>query len=95
MKKKLYISIPITGYDLEKTKKEAEMRADTFKNDYTVISPFDVCAEENLPYSACMGKCIRALLDCDAVFFASGWTNSKGCNLEYAAAKIYGKEIMA
>lgn len=28
-----------------------------------------------------------------AVYFAPGWVESKGCNLEYAAAKIYGKEI--
>lgn len=31
--------------------------------------------------------------DCDAVYFAPGWVDSKGCNLEYAAAKIYGKTI--
>ena len=32
-------------------------------------------------------------LECDAVYFAPGWVDSKGCNLEYAAAKIYGKTI--
>lgn len=30
---------------------------------------------------------------CGAVYFAPGWVDSKGCNLEYAAAKIYGKTI--
>jgi hypothetical protein len=94
MKKKLYISLPITGYDLKKTKAEAEMWKDTFRKDYRVITPFDVCPEENLTYNYCIGECIKSLLDCDTVFFAFGWTNSKGCNLEYAAAKIYGKEIL-
>jgi hypothetical protein len=93
-KKKLYISLPITGYDLEKVKIEAETWKDVFKKSYSVITPFDVCTEENLTYSHCIEKDIRALLDCDAVFFAYGWMNSKGCNLEYAAAKIYGKEVL-
>lgn len=36
---------------------------------------------------------IEGLLECDVVYFAPGWVDSKGCNLEYAAAKIYGKTI--
>ena len=40
-----------------------------------------------------MGICIRSVLSCDAIYMDSGWQSSKGCNLEYYAAKIYGKTI--
>lgn len=40
-----------------------------------------------------MGNCIRAVLDADAIYLDHGWNNSKGCCLEYQAAKIYGKDI--
>lgn len=47
-----------------------------------------------MPYSCYMGKDIMALLECDAVYFIRGWEKSRGCLLEYSAAKIYGKEMM-
>lgn len=40
-----------------------------------------------------MGTCIAAVLDADAIYLDHGWNNSKGCRLEYQAAKIYGKDI--
>ena len=40
-----------------------------------------------------MGDCIKLVLTCDAIMLDHGWLQSKGCNLEYRAAKIYGKEI--
>lgn len=40
-----------------------------------------------------MGICIRSVLSCDAIYMDSGWQSSKGCTLEYHAAKIYGKTI--
>lgn len=30
---------------------------------------------------------------CDAIYLDHAWQSSKGCNLEYRAAKIYDKEI--
>lgn len=58
---------------------------------YEVITPFDLSFETGKPYSHYMGKDIECLLECDAVYFAPGWVDSNGCNLEYAAAKIYKK----
>lgn len=57
------------------------------------MTPFDLSTDSEKPYSYHMGKDIEGLLECDAVYFAPGWVDSKGCNLEYAAAKIYGKII--
>ena len=40
-----------------------------------------------------MSRCIYHVLTSDAIYLDHGWTASKGCNLEYQAAKIYGKQI--
>lgn len=92
---KVYISLPITGHPLE----ECRQRADKFKQKLTQlghesITPFDVCQEENKPYSHYMGKDIESLLECDAIFLACNWYESKGCHLEKQAANIYGKIVL-
>lgn len=70
-------------YEEFKTVKEAEDWLT--ENDYAGIS--------DKPYSYHMGRDIEALLECDAVYLAPGWHNSKGCTAEYEVARIYGKEI--
>ena len=93
-KKKLYVSLPISGYKLDAVKQEAAAYKETWQYEgYEVITPFDLSTESDKPYSYHMGRDIEGLLECHAVYFAPGWTESKGCNLEYAAAKIYGKII--
>ena len=103
-RKRIYISIPISGHDLEKVKEKARnirecLLCDVFgfrngQNRPDVITPFDVCPEPNKPYSYYMGKDIEALLECDAIFLCKGWQNSKGCMAEFELARIYGKKIM-
>lgn len=91
---KIYISIPITGHDIEKVKARADMIKQLISSEWNdVITPFDVCPEKDKPYSYYMGRDIEALLECDAIYMASGWKKSKGCTLEYNAASLYGKQI--
>lgn len=93
-KLKLYVSIPISGYQLDAVQREAATYKELWQGKgYEVVTPFDLSPESNKPYSYHMGRDIEGLLECDAVYFAPGWTESKGCNLEYAAAKIYEKTI--
>lgn len=93
-KKKLYVSLPITGCQLDAVRREASVYKKLWQDEgYEVVTPFDLSPESTKPYSYHMGKDIEGLLECEAVYFAPGWTDSKGCNLEYAAAKIYGKQI--
>ena len=103
-RKRIYISIPISGHDLEEVKEKARnirewVLWDVFelkkgRNRPDIITPFDVCHEPDKPYSYYMGKDIEALLECDAIFLCEGWQNSKGCMAEFEVARIYGKEIM-
>ena len=103
-RKRIYISIPISGHDIEEVKEKARdirkcLLLDEFDwekewNSTDVITPFDVCPETYKPYSYYMGKDIEALLKCDAIYLCEGWQNSKGCMAEFEVARIYGKEIM-
>ena len=103
-RKRIYISIPISGHDIEEVKAKAidkieRLLWDVFelkkgRNRPDIITPFDVCHEPDKPYSYYMGKDIEALLECDAIYLCEGWQNSKGCMAEFEVARIYGKEIM-
>ena len=103
-RKRIYISIPISGHDLEEVKEKARnIREWVLWDEFglekgwhrpDVITPFDVCREPDKPYSYYMGKDIEALLECDAIYLCEGWQNSKGCMAEFEVARIYGKEII-
>lgn len=92
---KIYVSLPISGHDIEETKEYAE-KVKKFLEERCdeVITPFDVCDEEGKTYSYYMGRDIEALLECDAVFFTPDWQESKGCMAEFELARIYGKKIL-
>lgn len=96
--KRIYVSLPISGYDLDERKLYAIWVKDLIKDKYSepveAITPFMVCPEADKSYSYYMGKDIEALLECDVVYMCKGWQNSKGCLAEFAVAKIYGKEII-
>ena len=103
-RKRIYISIPISGHDLEEVKAKArnirewvlwdEFGIEMWSHRQDVITPFDVCPEPDKPYSYYMGKDIEALLECDTVYFCKGFQNSKGCMAEFEIARIYGKQII-
>lgn len=90
---KIYISLPITGYDLQERKQYAENVKEKLQQVYTdseIITPFDVNPNSSLPYEELIGKDIAALLTCDMVYVCNGSNYSKGCRLERYAALIYG-----
>lgn len=104
---KLYIATPINARK-EKTLKEklraarhrVELLKEVIKEDDrlsgydVVVSTFDqdkpkARDEENVA----LAMCVLAVLRADAIYLDHGWQGSKGCNLEYRTAKIYGKTI--
>lgn len=93
--KKIYISLPITGHDIDEVKACCEHAAGTLKGKgFIPVIPFEISPDTDASYSEHMGNDIRALLDCDGIIFLDGWERSKGCRLELAAAIIYGKDII-
>lgn len=89
-KLKIYISLPISGQNLESVKERAAALKELLSSVCEPITPFDVCSEQDKPYSYYMGRDIEALLECDAIFMADGWKFSKGCNCEHCTAITYG-----
>lgn len=94
MKKRLYISLPITGRPIESAKEQAKQVKELWQDEYDVITPFEIIPEQDKPYSYYMGRDIEELLKCDAIYMCPGWIKSKGCNAEFQIAKIYGLEII-
>ena len=102
---RIYIATPVNGRQeetLEEKKMMAACRCEMLKQilseDYPeakMLTSFDVCPrDERIEESEAMGRCIGHLLTADAIYLDHGWNVSKGCNLEYRAAKIYGLVIL-
>lgn len=102
---KLYIATPINARQ-EPTMREKllaakhriamlkEILADDVQfKDYELISTFDFNNMYDADEEKAMSRCIYHVLTSDAIYLDHGWTASKGCNLEYRTAKIYGKQI--
>lgn len=101
---KLYIATPINARQ-EPTMREklvaAKRRVQMLKKiladdvrfkDYEMISTFGF-NDWNETEERAMSRCIYYVITSDAIYLDHGWSASKGCNLEYQAAKIYGKQI--
>ena len=89
---KVYISLPITGRDIERVDAEINFMAAILQSHgHTPVSPLEVNSENlDAPYAELVGNDIRALLQCKAAVFHPDWKKSKGCRLERAACDIYG-----
>ena len=89
---KVYISLPITGRDMDEVKARIDSAAETLRrHGHTPVSPLEVnAANLDAPYAELIGNDIRALLQCDAAVFHPDWKESKGCRLERAACEVYG-----
>lgn len=100
----IYISLPITGYDLEERKRlaEAARRILQLDPDVFVVTPFDIGEALELMnplagYADYMKEDIAYIIEkADAVCFLVNprLTRSRGVRLEYEAARIYKKQIM-
>lgn len=103
---RVYVSTPINGrkeatFEMKRRAayercEEISKRVKRMLDDECVIrTPFSaVKLEERVGEPEALGRCITKLLRCDMVVMDTGWTKSKGCLLEYTAARLYGKPIM-
>lgn len=102
---KLYIATPVNARKeqgmtnkLAAARKRVEelkeiIGADERFNGCTLVSSFDVNKDESVTEAVAMGNCIRAVMECDAIYLDHDWQSSLGCNLECQVALIYGKDI--
>ena len=102
---KLYIATPISARQeqtmrdkLVAAKHRVEMLKESLADDvrfknYELISTFDFNNMYDADEEKAMSRCIYHVLTSHPIYLDHGWTVSKGCNLEYLTAKIYGKRI--
>ena len=99
----IYISLPISGYDLAERRRLAEAAKHHLQGDYPeaeIVTPFDIGDGVELlnpaaGYADYMKEDIAFIIElADAVCFLVNprFTRSKGVKLEYQTAKIYGKK---
>ncbi|MCM1369847.1 MAG: DUF4406 domain-containing protein [Candidatus Amulumruptor caecigallinarius] len=93
---KIYISVPITGRERKDfTGHSDRVKAALSRQGHVPVSPLDVYAGRKPSYEDYICCDLRAMLDCDAVFFCEGWEQSCGCNIEHDVAmrfKAHGKK---
>lgn len=93
--KKCYISLPITGRDLDEVgERIAELKCNLQDKGYTPVSPFDREVDFNASHEEHMRADFKLLLDCDYILMGREWEYSVGCRAELNAALACGIKIM-
>ena len=93
-KKKIYISLPISGYDLEE-RKELAMQTEVRlrSHGYDVFNPLGDKWESGLTTQDYMKRDLKELLECDTIIFMTGFNKSAGCHTELCVAMACGMDI--
>ena len=92
--KKIYISGPISGYDINE-RKDAFAKAQEVLElcGYEVRNPFDNGLDREASTHEHMRADLKMLLDCDEILMLKGWNRSAGCNVELQCAVAAGLEV--
>lgn len=97
--KKVYISHPFTGNELENkmSAQEVCVQLKLKHPDWCLINPLDAfnwADRVKLTYDEILEMCIDLMLMCDTVYMCRGWDDSKGCRAERERAQLQGMEVL-
>lgn len=94
-KKKIYISSPITGYNLnERHKFFARIEKELTILGYKAVNPMAKPMSDSAPYTEHMKEDLRLLLGCDGIVVPNRWRCSKGCETERRVADACGIPVV-
>jgi len=95
-KKKIYVSLPMTGYDEESiVARVADATRRLEHLGYDAVSALDNGLPRGAAYEAHMKADLRMMLDCDAVYMCEGHEHSRGCRAERRAATACGLTVLS
>lgn len=95
MSKRVYISGPISGYDLTERKEAFEKAAKRFRmQGYLVSNPFNSGIPAEASWQEHMRADIAMLMQCDIIYMLSGWNTSRGATIERNLAEELGIKVM-
>ena len=93
-KKVVYLSAPISGFDIDERRETFERVENELKKlGYKVLSPMKNGLSQDEPTSHHMKRDIILLLQADAIFLMTGWNRSAGCLTELHVATACGLDV--
>ena len=95
-KKKIYISGPISGYDIEERREAfAAVERMLREEGLEVVNPLNVAFPEYCTHEQYMCVDIALLIGCDYIYLMKGWDSSRGAVSEFLVACAAGIEVYA
>lgn len=93
-KKRVYLSAPISGYDLEERRETfMKMEVNLRGRGYDTFNPMGDHWKEGVTTYDYMKKDLKELLECDAILLMEGWQRSAGCKCELEVAVSIGIDV--
>ncbi len=91
---KIYISGKITGLSIDEAM-DNFCKAEFKMSDYfEVVNPLKIEHNHDKSWLNYMKNDIKALMDCDAIYMLSNWTDSRGAEIERRIAIDLGMKII-
>ena len=95
-KKKIYISGPISGHDIEERRAAfAAVESLLREEGLEVVNPLNVAFPEGCTHEQYMRVDIALLIGCDYIYLMHGWDRSRGACVEFVVACNAGIEVYA
>ena len=94
--KKLYLSFPISHFDIEERREFAAKRERYLSEEYgcEVVNPLENGLSEDEHWRLHMKRDSKLLLECDTIFMCKDWEYSKGCLSEHETAVTCGIDVI-
>lgn len=95
MKTRIYISGPISGYDLDERRKTFRQAANYLSIlGLEPVNPFDNGLDQPGVLEQHMRADLQELLSCDCIYMLHGWEKSRGARLELDVAVACGIKVI-
>lgn len=93
--KRVYISGPISGYDMAERRETFQRAATRFRRlGYDVVNPLELGIPDTASWGACMRVDIAALMSCHIIYLLPRWYESLGATIERNLAELVGIRVM-
>lgn len=98
MKRRIYISGPISGTDdwkerFAKAEKNLRVLYSAVSEEIEVVNPASIRMPESTTWQQYMDITLRMLQGCDEIYMLAGWRSSKGAQIERLYALGSGMKI--
>lgn len=85
--KRIYIAGKVTGLPIiEVEEKFRKAQNEIEQQGFIAVNPIEIVGTWGCTWKEAMIKCVKAMIDCDAVLLLPCWTNSKGALIEQKLA---------